>query len=113
MEETHKNCFGSKIRNSTLRQAKTGKNECRNITATYVNTFDSEIILSIKRIELLDSALLMDQVSYSCMHVKNHIIFFFEKKNIVLKFLRRNYNDNNNKHFFLKCKNFTYSIMQK
>ena len=35
MQETRNNCFGSKICSTTLRQAKTGKHECRNITATY------------------------------------------------------------------------------
>ena len=34
MQETRNNCFGFKIRSTTRRQAKTGKNECRNITAT-------------------------------------------------------------------------------
>ena len=34
MQETRNNCFGSKICRTTLRQAKTGKHECRNITAT-------------------------------------------------------------------------------
>ena len=28
MQETRNNCFGSKIRSTTLRQAKTGKHEC-------------------------------------------------------------------------------------
>ena len=36
MQETHNNCFGSKKCSTTLRQAKTGKRECRNITATYL-----------------------------------------------------------------------------
>ena len=31
MQETHNNCFGSKKRNTTLRQEKTGKHESRNI----------------------------------------------------------------------------------
>ena len=35
MQETRNNCFGLKKRSTTLRQAKTGKHECRNITATY------------------------------------------------------------------------------
>ena len=35
MQETRNNCIGSKIRSTTLRQAKKGKHECRNITATY------------------------------------------------------------------------------
>ena len=34
MQETRKNCFGSKIRSTTLRQANTGKRECQNVTAT-------------------------------------------------------------------------------
>ena len=29
MQETHNNCFRSKIRSMTLRQAKTGKNQCQ------------------------------------------------------------------------------------
>ena len=36
MQETRNSCFGSKKRRTTLRQAKTGKRECRNVTATYV-----------------------------------------------------------------------------
>ena len=34
MQETRNNCFGSKKRSKTLRQAKTGKHERRNVTAT-------------------------------------------------------------------------------
>ena len=34
MQETRNNCFGSKKSSTTLRQAKTGKHECRNVTAT-------------------------------------------------------------------------------
>ena len=33
MQETRSNCFGSKKRSTTLLQAKTGKHECRNVTA--------------------------------------------------------------------------------
>ena len=33
VQETCNNCFGSKIRSTTLRQAKTGKHESRNVTA--------------------------------------------------------------------------------
>ena len=35
MQETRNNCFGSKKRSTTLRQAETGKHECQSITATY------------------------------------------------------------------------------
>ena len=35
MQETLNSCFGSKINSTILRQAKTVKYECRNITATY------------------------------------------------------------------------------
>ena len=35
MQETRNNCFGSKICGTTLRQAKTGNHECRNITASF------------------------------------------------------------------------------
>ena len=35
MQETHNNCFGSKKYSTTLLQAKTGKHECRIITAKY------------------------------------------------------------------------------
>ena len=41
MEKTRNNCFGSKKRGMTLRQMKTGKLECRNVTATcccYIST---------------------------------------------------------------------------
>ena len=34
MQETRNNNFGSKKCSTTLRQAKTGKHECRNVTAT-------------------------------------------------------------------------------
>ena len=34
MQETRNNCFGSKKHSTTLFQAKTGKHECRNVTAT-------------------------------------------------------------------------------
>ena len=37
MQETGNNCFGSKKRSATLRQAKTGKHECRKVTVTYYN----------------------------------------------------------------------------
>ena len=50
MLETRNNCFGSKMRSTTLRQTKTGKHECRNLTATwYVGTlllhFDTRVYL--------------------------------------------------------------------
>ena len=35
MQETRNNCFGSKKRSTTLLQAKTGKHECRNVTARF------------------------------------------------------------------------------
>ena len=35
MQETRNNCFWPKKRCTTFRQAKTGKHECRNVTATY------------------------------------------------------------------------------
>ena len=38
MQQTRTNCFGSRKRNMTLLQAKTSKNECRNITATHFGT---------------------------------------------------------------------------
>ena len=34
MQETRNNYFGLKKRSMTLRQAKTGKHECRNVKAT-------------------------------------------------------------------------------
>ena len=34
MQETRNNCLGSEIYSTTLHQAKTGKHECRNVTAT-------------------------------------------------------------------------------
>ena len=34
MQKTRNNCFGSKNCSTTLRQAKTGKHKCRNVTAT-------------------------------------------------------------------------------
>ena len=36
MQENRSNCFGSKKRSSTLRQAKTDKHKCGNITETYL-----------------------------------------------------------------------------
>ena len=36
MQEPRNTCFVLKKHSTTLRQAKTGKYECRNITATYV-----------------------------------------------------------------------------
>ena len=36
MQETRNNCFGSKKCSTTFRQAKTGKHEYRNVTATYI-----------------------------------------------------------------------------
>ena len=36
MQKTRNNCSGSKKRSTALLQAKTGKHECRNVTATYV-----------------------------------------------------------------------------
>ena len=38
MQETRNSCFGSKKHSTTLLQAKTGKHECRNVTATYFGT---------------------------------------------------------------------------
>ena len=38
MQETRNNCFRSKKCSTTLRQAKTGKQECRNVTATYMSS---------------------------------------------------------------------------
>ena len=35
MQETRNNCFRLKKRSTTLLQAKTGKHECRNVTATF------------------------------------------------------------------------------
>ena len=35
MQEARNDCFGLKKHSSTLLQAKTGKHECRNVTATY------------------------------------------------------------------------------
>ena len=35
MQETRNDCFKLKKRNTTLREAKTRKHECRNIAATY------------------------------------------------------------------------------
>ena len=35
MQEICNNCFGSKICNTILRQAKTGKHECRKVTAIF------------------------------------------------------------------------------
>ena len=40
MQETRNNCFGSKICSTSLRQAKTGKHECRNVTETYKSKYD-------------------------------------------------------------------------
>ena len=37
MQETRYNYFGLKIRSTTIRQAKTIKHECRNVTATYIS----------------------------------------------------------------------------
>ena len=41
MHETRNNCFGSKECSTTLRQAKKGKHESRNVTATYEQDSDS------------------------------------------------------------------------
>ena len=39
MQETPKNYFWSKKRNTTLRQAKTGKHECQDVTETVIQSF--------------------------------------------------------------------------
>ena len=39
MQESRNNCCGSKKRNTTFRQAKTGKKECRNIHCCYIAAF--------------------------------------------------------------------------
>ena len=44
MQEIRNNYFGSKMCSTTLRQAKTGKHECRNITATYLLYFKTRNI---------------------------------------------------------------------
>ena len=41
MQETRNSSFESKVHSMTLRQAKTVKHECRNITATYVAIYIS------------------------------------------------------------------------
>ena len=43
MQEIRNNCFGSKKCGMTLRQAKTGKHECRNVTASYGVILQSDI----------------------------------------------------------------------
>ena len=43
MRETRNDCFGPKKRNMTLNQAKTGKHECRNITAAYKTKYNGKI----------------------------------------------------------------------
>ena len=43
MQETRNNCFGSKKRSTTLRHAKKGKHECRNVLASYGVIFQSVI----------------------------------------------------------------------
>ena len=63
MQETRNNCFGSKKRSTTLLQAKTGKHECRNVTATYMHCMvllpkvlfnhDSAFVTSLKNYRLM------------------------------------------------------------
>ena len=55
MQETCNNCFGSKIRSTIIRKAKTGKHECRNVSATtffqpetIVASFLHHIVLLLK-----------------------------------------------------------------
>ena len=45
MQETRNNCFKSKKRSTTLHQAKTGKHECRNVTATLLLHFGTRAYL--------------------------------------------------------------------
>ena len=44
-QETRNNYFGSKKRNKTLRQAKSGKHESRNVTATYKTKYSGKILI--------------------------------------------------------------------
>ena len=45
MQETLNNCFGLKVRSMMLRQANTGKHECRNVTATLLLHFSTRAYL--------------------------------------------------------------------
>ena len=81
MQETRNNCFGSKIRSTsaemlrstTLRQAKTGKHECRNITATYCNVL-------VRCCYILAFML-------TCFHLTKGRAIFFRPETIVASFL--------------------------
>ena len=66
MQETGNNCFGSKIRSTALRQAKTGKHECRNVTATYM--YISALVLT-------------------CFHLTKGHATYFRSKTIVASLL--------------------------
>ena len=45
MQETRNNCFGSKISSTTLRQAKTDKHECRNVTEMYKTKYNGKVFI--------------------------------------------------------------------
>ena len=80
MQETRNNCFGLKKRGTTLIQAKTGKQECRNVTAIPVLTcfrlkkgrvpfFRPETIVAsfLHLMVLFFKALLNHSCSYVCV----------------------------------------------
>ena len=72
MQETHNNCFGSKKRSTALLQAKTGKHEYRNVTATYISY----------RTYCYISALVL-----TCFRLKKGRAMFFWPETIVTSFL--------------------------
>ena len=74
MQETRYNCFGSKMRSMTLRQAKAGKHECRNIAVTY----ETYIFRTYQHI----SALVL-----TCFRLTKGQAVFFRPETIVASFL--------------------------
>ena len=50
MQETRNNCFGTKKCSTTLHQAKTGKHEYRNVTATYKTKDNDKVLIYEKRV---------------------------------------------------------------
>ena len=91
MRETCNNCFGSKKCSTTLLQAKTGKHECRKITATYVAVV---AWLFFRRKQVSTSAKMSQQCSccyilalvLTCFRPKKGRATFFRPKTIVASF---------------------------
>ena len=64
MQKTRNNCFGSKKCNTTLRQAKTSKHKCRNVTAMYLDQYSNMLCCYISALVLTCFRLTKGRATY-------------------------------------------------